>query len=337
MSSVEELLSRGSQRWLVTGAAGFIGSHLVEALLKHGQEVVGLDNFSTGHQKNLDAVLGAVGTQVKARFQFIEGDIADLKSCRHACEGVARVLHQAALGSVPRSIADPMNTHRSNVDGFVNMLLAAKDAKAQRFVYASSSSVYGDEPNLPKREDRTGKCLSPYAASKAINETYAQAFENAYGIRTVGLRYFNVFGPRQDPNGAYAAVIPRWVSRLARGQVCEVYGDGQTSRDFCYVDNVVQANIRAALSEGTGVTGTVYNIAVGTKTSLNQLYRAIRSQVPQATSLEPSYLPERPGDIRDSLADISRARERLGYAPTHTLEQGLETTVRYFLSQAEAK
>ncbi|MBX7115815.1 MAG: SDR family oxidoreductase [Myxococcaceae bacterium] len=333
MSTWQQLLAEKAQRWLVTGAAGFIGSHLVESLLKQGQTVVGLDNFSTGYRKNVDAVRSAVGVAAAARFTFIEADITDPVACAKACQGVQRVLHQAALGSVPRSMENPRLTHVNNVDGFFNMLVAARDAKVERFVYASSSSVYGSNRELPKQEDKTGQCLSPYAASKAVNETYALAFEQAYGLRTAGLRYFNVFGPRQDPNGAYAAVIPRWTSRLVRGEACEVYGDGETSRDFCYVDNVVQANVLAALREGADVSGTVYNVAVGTKTSLNQLYRGIRALVPGASAQEAKYLPERKGDIRDSLADISRVQARLGYSPTHTLQQGLEVTVPSFLSQ----
>ncbi len=333
MSTWQQLLAEKPQRWLVTGAAGFIGSHLVESLLKQGQTVVGLDNFSTGYRKNVDAVCRAVGPAAAARLTFIEGDITDPAACARACQGVQRVLHQAALGSVPRSMENPRLTHVNNVDGFFNMLVAARDAKVERFVYASSSSVYGSNRDLPKQEDKTGQCLSPYAASKAVNETYAAAFEQAYGFRTVGLRYFNVFGPRQDPQGAYAAVIPRWTSRLVRGEACEVYGDGETSRDFCYVDNVVQANVLAALREGADVSGTVYNVAVGTKTSLNQLYRGIRALVPTASACEATYLPERKGDIRDSLADISRVQARLGYWPTHTLQQGLAVTVPFFLSQ----
>ena len=260
IGEVEAGLRKAPLRWLVTGAAGFIGSHLVERLLSLGQTVVGLDNFSAGHRHNLPAE--------QAGWRFIEGDIREPLVCRAACEGVDLVLHQAAVGSVPRSIEDPIRTHQSNVDGFLNLLIAARDGKVRRFVYASSSSVYGDAPKLPKREGDEGRLLSPYAVSKWINELYAMNFEKVYGLRTVGLRYFNVFGPRQDPNGAYAAVVPRWIAALAKGQRCEIYGDGETSRDFCYVANAVQANLLAAIAEGPQVTDCAYNVAVGGRTSL---------------------------------------------------------------------
>lgn len=325
------------RRWLVTGAAGFIGSHLVEALLRAGQDVVGLDSFVTGYRANLDDAVKRAGAGAGDRFRFVEGDIADFDACWRATERCDLVLHQAALGSVPRSIKDPLASHRANVDGFLHMLVAARDAKVKRFVYASSSSVYGDHPVLPKVEAQTGRVLSPYAATKHINEVYAGVFERTYGLPTVGLRYFNVFGPRQDPNGAYAAVIPRWLAALARGEACEINGDGLTSRDFCFVANAVQANLRAALAEGPGVTDSVYNVAVGHRTSLNELYALIRAHVakvkPQVKDLPPRYQPERPGDIRDSQADITRARERLGYEPTHTVAQGLEETVRAYLEE----
>jgi UDP-N-acetylglucosamine 4-epimerase len=328
IEEVEAGLREKPLRWLVTGAAGFIGSHLVERLLALGQSVVGLDNFSTGHRHNLPAK--------SPGWSFLEGDIREPLVCRAACEGVDLVLHQAAVGSVPRSIEDPIRTHQSNVDGFLNILVAARDAKVRRFVYASSSSVYGDAPKLPKREGEEGRLLSPYAVSKAINETYAANFEKVYGIRTVGLRYFNVFGPRQDPNGAYAAVIPRWIAALAKGQRCEIYGDGETSRDFCYVANAVQANLLGAMAEGQGVTDAVYNVAVGGKTSLKQVYAMIRDRVarkvPAAAGLEPVFKEFRAGDIRDSQADISRAQSRLGYAPTHSVEQGMDPTVERSLA-----
>ena len=322
-------------RWLVTGAAGFIGSHLVEGLLRAGQQVVALDNFATGFQRNLDDAVAQAGPGAAARFRFVEGDVADLEVCRRAVEGAQYVLHQAALGSVPRSIDDPIKSHRANVDGFLNMLVASRDAKVRRFVYASSSSVYGDDPGLPKVESRTGRVLSPYAATKQMNETYAGVFEKVYGLQCVGLRYFNVFGPRQDPNGAYAAVMPRWMAALARGQRCDLYGDGLTSRDFCYVANVVQANLRAALAEGEGVTDRAYNVAVGDRTSLVELHAMIRDRIaklrPQVKDLAPRHLPPRAGDIRDSQADVSLARARLGYAPTHTIAQGLDETVGSYL------
>lgn len=314
------------RKWLVTGAAGFIGSHLVEQLLAAGQRVVGLDNFATGRRSNLEVRKGA-----GARFEFIEADITSLEACQAACKGVEVVLHQAALGSVPRSIKDPLASHRSNVDGFINMLVAARDEGVKRFVYASSSSVYGDDPTLPKIEGRTGRVLSPYAATKHVNEVYASVFQRSYGLETVGLRYFNVFGPRQDPNGPYAAVIPRWMASLFDGQPCELNGDGSTSRDFCFVLNAVQANLRAGLATGPDVSDCVYNVAVGDRTSLLSLYAMIRERVakqrPDVRDLAPRFQPFRPGDIKDSQADITRAQERLGYAPTHSVAQGLDLTV----------
>lgn len=337
--NLEARLHEEKATWLVTGAAGFIGSHLMQRLLNEGQNVIGLDNFSTGYRKNLDAVLKAVGPDAAARFAFIEGDIADLTVCNQACATgpVKYVLHQAALGSVPRSIVDPLASHRSNVNGFLNMLVAARDAKISRFVYASSSSVYGDHPVLPKVEEQVGRVLSPYAATKHINEVYAGVFERIYGLQTAGLRYFNVFGPRQDPDGAYAAVIPKWLAALARGEAVQLNGDGKTSRDFCFVANAVQANLRSALAQGSNVSDTVYNVAVGDRTSLMQLHDMIRERVistlkkPELSALTPTYQPERAGDIRDSQADISKASERLGYAPTHTVAQGLDETVAPFL------
>jgi UDP-N-acetylglucosamine 4-epimerase len=327
IADVEAQLQKAPLRWLVTGAAGFIGSHLVEKLLGLGQTVVGLDNLSAGHRHNLPPE--------QPRWRFIEGDIREPLICRAACEGADLVLHQAAVGSVPRSIADPIRTHQSNVDGFLNMLLAARDAKVRRFVYASSSSVYGDAPKLPKREGEEGRLLSPYAVSKAINETYAANFEKVYGVRTVGLRYFNIFGPRQDPNGAYAAVVPRWLAALHKGQPCEIFGDGETSRDFCYVANAVQANVLAAVAQGADVTDAAYNVSVGGRTTLLNLYRMLRDRValrvPSVAALEPTFRGFRAGDIRDSQADISRAQARLGYVPSHTIEQGLDATVESFL------
>ncbi len=337
MWSLDDRLSSMSARWLVTGAAGFIGSHLVERLLAAGQHVVGLDNFATGHKLNVDDALVRAGSSAASRFEFYEGDIREMADCERAVSGVDFVLHQAALGSVPRSISAPIASHQSNVDGFLNMLIAARDAKVKRFVYASSSSVYGDDQTLPKVEDRVGRVLSPYAATKHMNEVYASVFQRTYGIETVGLRYFNVFGPRQDPNGAYAAVIPRWMHALARGEPCDIYGDGKTSRDFCFVANAVQANLRAALSTHEGATDSVYNIAVGQKTSLNDLFAMIRQRIgrskPHAIDLNPRHLPERKGDIRDSQADISRATERLGYVPTHEIAVGLDESVGYYLSR----
>jgi UDP-N-acetylglucosamine/UDP-N-acetylgalactosamine 4-epimerase len=320
--------------WLVTGAAGFIGSSLVETLLAGGQRVVGLDNYATGFRHNLEDVRERVGPEAAARFTFLEGDIRDGDACRQACEGVDVVLHQAALGSVPRSVADPLTSHEVNVDGFVRMLLAARDAGVGRFVYASSSSVYGDHPALPKREDEIGTPLSPYAVTKRTNELYARTFQDHYGLETVGLRYFNVFGRRQDPRGAYAAVIPRWVGRLLAGETCTIFGDGETSRDFCYVDNAVQANLRAGLAPAEA-TGTVYNVAVGDRTTLVELYDAIAAGLstlrPELDVPPVQFGPFREGDIRHSLADVSRAAEHLGYAPTHTAREGLSEALDWYV------
>lgn len=328
-----ELLAQ-PRRWLVTGAAGFIGSHLTERLLRLGQTVVGLDNFATGHQRNLDEVLELVGEENAARFQFIEGDIRDLDVCRAACEHVELVLHQAALGSVPRSLQDPINSHKTNVDGFLNMLVAARDAGIRRFVYASSSSVYGDEPTLPKVEGREGRLLSPYAATKHMNEVYARIFQDAYGIECIGLRYFNVFGPRQDPNGPYAAVMPRWIEALLSGKRIQIFGDGETSRDFCFVNNAVQANLLAATTVEAAATNQVYNVACADRTTLKELFGWIRERVakhePAAATVVPEHAGFRAGDVRHSLADIGKAMELLGYEPTHLIEAGLDITVDWY-------
>lgn len=333
-------LTAQPQTWLVTGAAGFIGSNLVESLLGAGQQVVGLDNFATGKQANLDEVRGAVGDSAWARFRFITGDIADLETCRGAVQGADYVLHQAALGSVPRSIEDPLGAHRANVDGFLNLLVAARDAGVRRFVYASSSAVYGDSPTLPKHEEDIGAPLSPYALTKAINEQYAALFAGVYGMRSIGLRYFNVFGRRQDPDGPYAAVIPKWVETLLHGGRCVINGDGETSRDFCHVANVVQANILAALA-ADDAAGRVYNIAVGERTTLNELHGLIRDGLlracPELTALaerEPEYGPFRQGDVRHSLADIAPAERLLGYVPTHTTARGLAETLPWYVAHA---
>ena len=326
------------QRWLVTGCAGFIGSHLTASLLQAGHAVVGLDNFATGHQRNLDEVQAEVGSQAWARFRLIEGDIADPATCVTACAGIDRVLHQAALGSVPRSLADPLTTHRANATGFINMLVAAKESGVRRFVYAASSSTYGDSPALPKVEDRIGKPLSPYAVTKYLNELYADVFGRCYGLQTVGLRYFNVFGPRQDPNGAYAAVIPRWVAAMLRGEVCTINGDGETSRDFCYVRNVVQANVLAALTENREAIHQVYNVAVGQRTTLIQLHQALAHEIARLEGglliASPRHAEFRAGDVRHSLADISKAGERLGYQPTHTVAEGIVEAVPWYIRQA---
>jgi UDP-N-acetylglucosamine/UDP-N-acetylgalactosamine 4-epimerase len=333
-----DLLSGSARTWLVTGCAGFIGSHLTVALLQSGQTVVGLDNFATGHRHNLEEVKTQVSDAQWSRFKMIEGDIADPAACLQACGGVDVVLHQAALGSVPRSLADPLTTHRANATGFLNMLVAAKDSGVHRFVYAASSSTYGDSPALPKVEDRIGNPLSPYAVTKYLNELYADVFGRCYGLQTIGLRYFNVFGPRQDPNGAYAAVIPRWVATMLRGETCTINGDGETSRDFCYVRNVVQANLRAGLTSDAQAVGQVYNIAVGQRTTLKQLHSALAAELsrlePGLLVPEPRHVDFRAGDVRHSLADIGKAASRLGYAPTHTVAQGIVEAVPWYISQA---
>jgi len=322
--------------WLVTGAAGFIGSNLVEKLLRLNQTVIGLDNFATGHPRNLDDVREQVGADAWGRFRFIEGDIQDPEVCQRACAGVDYVLHQAALGSVPRSLKDPLATNAANVTGFLQMLVAARDQGVKRFVYAASSSTYGDHPALPKVEDRIGRPLSPYAVTKYVNELYARVFEDAYGLQTVGLRYFNVFGRRQDPQGAYAAVIPKWIGNILEGEACFINGDGETSRDFCFVDNVVQVNLLAAVTSGEDVTGEVYNVAVGDRTTLNQLFSMIRDgllpYLPDVDQVRPEYGPFREGDVRHSQADISKASERLGYKPTHAVSEGLAEALEWYVS-----
>jgi UDP-N-acetylglucosamine 4-epimerase len=327
------------RNWLVTGAAGFIGSHLVEHLLKLNQKVVGLDNFATGRRQNLEEIRQATTAEQWHRFNFIQGDIQDLQLCHKACRGVDHVLHQAALGSVPRSIADPIRTHASNITGFLNLLVAARDNQVKRFVYASSSSVYGDHPDLPKREDAIGHQLSPYAVTKHVNELYAGVFASCYGIETIGLRYFNVFGPRQDPSGPYAAVIPIWVAAMLENRPVTIFGDGTTSRDFCYVANVVQANLLAATARRPDAVNQVYNIAVSARTSLAELFELIRHGLagtfPRLQNFKPVYAAPRAGDIRHSHADISKAHERLGYEPGHTLEQGLSETLNWYLQSQQ--
>lgn len=339
-------------RWLVTGAGGFIGSHLVQALLNAGQQVVALDNFLTGHRHNLDRVLAAVPPAAREHYRLVEADITDEASVAQAMVGVDYVLHQAALGSVPRSLAQPLASFSNNVDGFFKVIIAAKDAGVKRFVYASSSSIYGDHPDLPKLEPKTGNPLSPYAATKASNELFAAMVSRCYGMSCAGLRYFNVFGARQDPNGPYAAVIPRWVDALISGEPVYINGDGETSRDFCFVDNVVQINLRAALlgvtpagePVGSDTTGEAshfaYNVAVGHRTTLNELFYLLRDRVsrvyPQAASREPEYRDFRAGDVRHSQADISRAANQLAYAPTHTVSQGLDVAVKWYLENSGA-
>jgi UDP-N-acetylglucosamine 4-epimerase len=320
------------RRWLVTGVAGFIGSALLEKLLDLGQTVVGVDNLITGHKKNLDDVL-SINPDERLQFQFIEGDLRDLAVAKRACKDVDIVLHQAALGSVPRSIADPIASHQHNVDAFLNVLAAAREAGVKRVVYASSSSVYGDHPGLPKHEDRIGKPLSPYAATKRVDEVYAQVFQNCYGQELIGLRYFNVFGRRQDPNGPYAAVIPRWIAALLEYKPCVIFGDGSNSRDFCYLDNVVQANLLAATAS-SDVTGTVYNCGCDGRTDLKQLFTMIRDDlakdVPSVATAEPVLEPPRPGDIPHSQAAIDKITAALGYEPTHQVAEGMAETVTWF-------
>lgn len=337
MTQYEEVaksLASHQQRWLVTGVAGFIGSHLLEALLGLDQVVVGVDNFATGSRENISDVLARVGGVKAARFQFLEGDVCDALVCRSATEGVDFVLHQAALGSVPRSMRDPLATHVANVDGFIQILLAAQAARVRRIVYASSSSVYGDDPSDPKVEDVLGQPLSPYAASKRIDEIYATTFARSHGLDGVGLRYFNVFGPRQDPGGAYAAVIPRWIGQLLTGEPCTIYGDGSTSRDFSFVANVVQANLLAATAPSSQVAARVFNVACGERTSLLELFATIRTHIagylPGAGDRTPRFEAPRPGDIAHSRASIERARGFLGYVPTHDLARGLGETVRWY-------
>ena len=332
---IAKALGGAPRTWLVTGAAGFIGSNLVEALLRHGQRVVGLDNYSTGFHRNLDeAVAGVPGSG--DRFTMIEGDIRDRSACEAAVAGADVILHQAALGSVPRSMADPLASHDSNVTGFINLLDAARRAGVGRFVYAASSSTYGDDPKLPKREDRIGRALSPYAATKLIDEIYAGVYATAYGYRATGLRYFNVFGPRQDPDGAYAAVIPKWTAAMLQDQPVVINGDGETSRDFCFIANAVQANLLAALAPDEA-QGEIYNVAVGERTSLNQLFALIRDGLAEHQvhyDRQPQYGDFRPGDMRHSEADIAKAERLLDYRPAHDIAAGLGEALPYYLKRA---
>ncbi len=327
-----EALAAAPRRWLVTGGAGFIGSHLIERLLALGQEVVALDDLSTGHRANIDEAVAASGAPAD-RCRFVERDIVDADAVAEACREVDIVLHQAALGSVPRSVKEPQETYARNVAGFINVLDAARDAGVSRLVYASSSSVYGDSPHLPKAEARIGNPASPYAATKRVNELYAEMYRRGYNLEIIGLRYFNVFGRRQAPNGPYAAVIPRWTRRLLAGEPCQIYGDGKTTRDYCYIDNVVQANLLAATAGAETARG-VYNVAAGDATTLNELFGLIRSGLaekrPDVGSAEPVYERFRAGDVRHSYADISKARERLGYEPRWTLLEGLRSTLDWY-------
>jgi UDP-N-acetylglucosamine 4-epimerase len=333
--SLKQSLTTNPATWLVTGVAGFIGSNLLETLLTLNQKVVGLDNFATGHGHNFDKVKASVSEQQWAGFRFLEGDIRDLQTCHEACRDVDYVLHQAALGSVPRSLEDPITTNECNISGFLNMLVAARDAEVKRFVYAASSSTYGDHPGLPKVEERIGNPLSPYAVTKLVNEHYAQVFARCYDFNTIGLRYFNIFGRRQDPNGAYAAVIPKWVTSMIGREEVFINGDGETSRDFCYIDNAVQANLLAATTENPDACNQVYNVAVGDRTTLNQLFYKIRDILAQRFShlgdISPTYRDFRPGDVRHSLANIDKAKQLLGYQPMHNIDQGLTEAMSWYV------
>jgi UDP-N-acetylglucosamine 4-epimerase len=349
---IQAELRQAPKTWLVTGVAGFIGSNLLETLLKLDQRVVGLDNFATGHQRNLDEVQTLVTPEQWSKFHFIQGDIRLLADCHKACDGVDYVLHQAALGSVPRSLADPIATNEANITGFLNMLVAARDAKVKSFTYAASSSTYGDHPALPKVEENIGNPLSPYAVTKYVNELYASVFARSYGFETIGLRYFNVFGPRQDPNGAYAAVIPKWTAALLKGEPVYINGDGETSRDFCYVANAVQANLLSAVipdtirdpSTSTSPLNQVYNVAVGDRTTLNEMFYMLRDSLAQnatnsdmrqfISASEPVYREFRDGDVRHSQADITKARTQLAYTPEFDISMGIQAAMPWNLSRA---
>ena len=341
MSKFTDLLAElknNQHTWLVTGVAGFIGSNILEVLLRHKQKVVGLDNFATGHQHNIDMAIedsGLPAEQADDLFTFIEGDICDIDVCQKACDGVDYILHQAALGSVPRSIEDPARTNNTNINGFLNMLIAARDNKVKRFVYAASSSTYGDHPDLPKVEDKIGNPLSPYAVTKYVNELYASVFARTYGLQSIGMRYFNIFGKRQDPNGAYAAVIPKWVISLVNGETVYINGDGKTSRDFCYIDNAVQANLLAATAPEDAATD-VYNVALHDRTNLTELFDMIHARLKErgidVEGVEPVYRDFRPGDVKHSLADISKAQDKLGYAPSHKIDAGLDEAMDWYVA-----
>ncbi|MCU7871555.1 MAG: Vi polysaccharide biosynthesis UDP-N-acetylglucosaminuronic acid C-4 epimerase TviC [Candidatus Thiodiazotropha sp. (ex Lucinoma borealis)] len=332
---LKQTLVSNQSNWLITGVAGFIGSNLLETLLTLDQRVIGLDNFSTGHAYNFEKVKAVVSPEQWANFTFIEGDIRSLETCHQACKGVDYVLHQAALGSVPRSLTDPITTNENNISGYLNMLVAARDANVRRFVYAASSSTYGDHPGLPKVEESIGNPLSPYAVTKLVNEHYAQVFARCYDFNTIGLRYFNIFGRRQDPNGAYAAVIPKWVAAMIDKDEVFINGDGETSRDFCYIDNAVQANLLAATTDNPDATNQVYNIAVGDRTTLNQLFTKIRDilagNFSYLSDISPTYRDFRAGDVRHSLANIGKANQLLGYQPTHNIDQGLGEAMSWYV------
>jgi UDP-N-acetylglucosamine 4-epimerase len=336
---LQEYLKDNQSTWLVTGVAGFIGSNLLEKLLILDQKVVGLDNFDTGHQHNIDQAIEdanrAIGKNLSNNFKFINGDIRELKDCQQACNGIDYVLHQAALGSVPRSIEDPINTNKANIDGFLNMLVASKDASVKRFIYAASSSTYGDHPDLPKVESKIGSPLSPYAVTKVVNELYANVFAKTYGFKTIGLRYFNIFGKRQDPDGAYAAVIPKWVAAILNKEDVFINGDGETSRDFCYIDNTVQMNLLAATTDNDEATDQVYNVALNDRTSLNKLYQMIEERLIQRAQglekKEPIYRDFRAGDVMHSQANIDKAQTLLGYQPKYMISKGMDEAMDWYI------
>lgn len=335
---LQEYLKNNQSTWLVTGVAGFIGSNLLERLLVLNQKVVGLDNLDTGYQHNIDQAIqdanNATGKDLSSNFKFINGDIRDINDCNQACSGIDYVLHQAALGSVPRSIEDPIITNRANIDGFLNMLVASKDANVKRFVYAASSSTYGDHQGLPKVEDKTGNPLSPYAVTKVVNELYASVFAKTYGFKTIGLRYFNIFGKRQDPNGAYAAVIPKWAASILNKEDVFINGDGENSRDFCYIDNTVQMNLLAATTDNDEAIDQIYNVAVNDRTSLNKLYQMIEEKLIHRTKglekKEPIYQDFRAGDVRHSQANIDKAQALLDYQPKYLISQGMDETMDWY-------
>ena len=342
---LQEYLINNQSKWLVTGVAGFIGSNLLEKLLILNQKVIGLDNFENGFQDNIDHAIedanNIVGKDVSNNFRFINGDIRDLTDCKKACDGVNYVLHQAAIGSVPRSIEDPINTNSANIDGFLNMLLAGRDANVKRFVYAASSSSYGDSTDLPKIEHMTGNPLSPYAVTKLVNELYADVFAKNYNFETIGLRYFNIFGKRQDPNGAYAAVIPKWVDSILNKKDVYINGDGKTSRDFCYIDNAVQINLLAATTQNEEALNEVYNVALNDRTSLNELYQMIEERlVHSIQGLEkkkPIYREFRSGDVRHSQASIEKAQELLNYQPKYRISEGMDKVIDWYVNNNKSK
>ncbi len=341
---LQEYLKENQKTWLVTGVAGFIGSNILEKLLTLNQKVIGLDNFDTGHKRNIDQAIEDANIfsdiNINDNFKFIDGDIKNIDNCREACSGVDYVLHQAALGSVPRSIKDPINSNKANIDGFLNMIVASKDAHVKRFVYAASSSTYGDHPDLPKKEDKIGNPLSPYAVTKLTNELYAKVFSETYGFKAIGLRYFNIFGKRQDPDGAYAAVIPKWISAILNEKEVFINGDGETSRDFCYIENAVQANLLAATTDDDNATNQVYNIALNDRTSLNKLHKIIEEGLIKRKKglkkIQPIYRDFRPGDVKHSQANIEKAQTLLGYSPDYKVSEGLDETMDWYIRKTES-